>query len=241
LVGNVNISPYQDGKKQILFISNVAVHPEFRNQGVAGGLINHVIDYAFKLHFSSIWLQVRVENEIADHIYSAIGFQEMGIRDTWVIQPTSISKNEKLVDMSIARRKPEDWIKQEEWLIKMYPMEMQWQLEIDPSTFKPQIWQWIVNSISGRFYLHWSFFHLHQLAGVITWQSSFRFADQLWLAAATGFEDRIIESAFPFIQKQLIQKKPLMINLKEGIGKSTLSKVGFEKLHTLKWMKKLMN
>ena len=29
LVGNVNISHYQDGKNQILFISNVAVHPDF--------------------------------------------------------------------------------------------------------------------------------------------------------------------------------------------------------------------
>ncbi len=241
LIGNVNISLYQDNKNQILFISSIAVHPDYRNKGVARRLIQRVIDHAFQFRFSSVWLQVRLENEIAYRIYSSIGFKEWGIRDTWVLQPTSIRTDEKLPNMLITERRSEDWKKQEEWLIKMYPVEIQWQLEITPSNFKPQIWQRITNSIAGRYFLHWSFTHQQQLAGLITWQPSFRFADQLWLATRFGLEDQIIVSAFPFIQKQLMQKKPLMINLPEGIGNKALSKVGFEKMHTLKWMKKQIN
>ena len=238
LIGNLNISLYQDDKNQILFISNVAVHPDFRNKGVASRLIQQVIDYAFQFRFSSVWLQVRKENEIAYRIYSSIGFKEWDIRDTWVMQPTSLRTDERLPNMRITKRRSEDWKKQEEWLIKMYPVEIQWQLEITPSNFKPQIWQWITNSIAGKYFLHWSFVNQQQLEGVITWQPSFRFADQLWLAAKIGFEDQIIDNAFPFIHKQLMQKKPLMINLPEGIGNKALPKVGFEKMHTLKWMKK---
>ena len=241
LIGNVNISLYQDNKNKILFISNVAVHPDFRKKGVARQLIQQVVDYAFQFHFSSVWLQVRIENEIAYRIYSSMGFKEWSNRDTWVLPPSSISANEKLPNMQITERRSKDWKKQEEWLLKMYPVEIQWQLEIAPSNFKPQIWQRITNSIAGRYYLHWSFIQQQQLAGIITWQPSFRFADQLWLAARIGLEDQIIVRAFPFIQKQLMRKKPLMINLPEGIGNKALPKVGFEKMHTLKWMKKLIN
>ena len=159
LIGNVNISHYQDDKNQILFISNVAVHPDFRNQGLARRLIQQVIDYASQLNFSSVWLQVRMENEIAYRIYASTGFKEWGIRDTWVMQPTSLRTDEKLPNMLITKRRFADWKKQEEWLIKMYPGEIQWQLEITPSNFKPQIWQRITNSIAGRYFLHWSFIH----------------------------------------------------------------------------------
>jgi ribosomal protein S18 acetylase RimI-like enzyme len=241
LIGNVNISPYQDGKNQILFISNVAVHPDFRNQGVASRLIQQVIDYASQSKYSSLWLQVRKENEIAYRIYLSIGFKKWGIRDTWVKQPTPLRIDEKLPNLLIIKRRLADWEKQAEWLKAIYPEEIQWQLEISPSNLKPQIWQWITNSIAGRYFLHWSFVSQQQLVGVITWQPSYHFADQLWLAARNGFEDQIIADAFPFIQNQLNLKKPLLINLPEGIGSHALPEVEFEKMHTLKWMKKQIN
>lgn len=236
LIGNVNISPYQETNNHILFISNVAVHPDFRNQGVASQLIQQVIDYAFQFHFNSVWLQVRIENEIACRIYSSKGFKVWGIRDTWVMEPTPIFPVERIPKMSIAKRRSEDWKKQEEWLMEMYPLEIQWQLELNPSTLKPQIWQRIINSLTGRYYIHWSFIQKQQLAGVITWQPTFRYADQLWLAAGNGLVDQIIDSAFPLIQKQLMKKKPLMINLPEKVGHEVLPKVGFQKEHSLKWM-----
>ncbi len=241
LIGNVNISPYQDDKNKILFISNVAVHPDYRNQGLASQLIQQVIDFASQSKYSFLWLQVRKENEIAYRIYSSMGFMKWGIRDTWIKQSTSPRKDEKLPNLLITKRRLADWEKQAEWLRVIYPEEIQWQLEICPSNFKPQIWQWLTNSITGRYFLHWSFVSQQQLVGVITWQPSFHFADQLWLAARNGFEDRIIANAFPFIQNRLNLKKPLMINLPEGIGSNALLEAGFEKMHELIWMKKQIN
>jgi ribosomal protein S18 acetylase RimI-like enzyme len=241
LIGNVNVSPYQDDKERILFISNVAVHPDFRNQGVAKQLVQKAIDFGFQLHFSTLWLQVRKENEIAYRVYASIGFKEWGIRDTWIIQPTSLSNDEKSLFMLINQRRMEDWQKQEEWLKNIYPVEIRWQLEINPLNFRPQIWQSIKNAINGRNFLHWSFIFQKQLVGVITWQPSFRFADQLWLAVKVGFEDQLIDNAFPFIQRQLMQKKPLMLDLPEGLGEKVLPRVGFEKMHTLRWMKRQIN
>jgi hypothetical protein len=95
--------------------------------------------------------------------------------------------------------------------------------------------------IAGRHFFHWSFIYQQRLAGLITWQPSFRFADQLWLAAKAGFEDQIIVNVFPFIQIQLMQNKPLMINLPDGIVSKALLKVGFEKMNTLVWIKKQIN
>ena len=238
LIGNINISPYQDSKEKILFISNVAVHPDYRNLGIAKQLVQKAIDYTYQLHFTSVWLQVRKENEIAYHVYSSIGFKDWGNRDTWVIQPTSLGNDVKSPNILITRRRIVDWQKQEEWLKNIYPEEIRWQLEMSSLNFRPQIWQSIKNVISGRITLHWSFEDQQHLLGVITWQPSFRFADQLWMALKPGFEDRVIENAFPFIQRQLMQKKPLMLDLPEGLGSNALSKVGFEKMHTLRWMKR---
>jgi len=241
LIGNVNISPYQNGSERTLFISNVAVHPDFRSQGVAKKLLQQVINYASQSHFSSLWLQVRKENEIAMHIYSSIGFEERVIRNTWVIQPTHPLAIEKSPALNIIKRRYSDWNKQEEWLRKMYPEEIQWQMEMNFSNFKPQIGQWISNAIAGRYFLHWSFIQQQQLVGLLTWQPSFHYADQLWLAAEDGFEDQIIDNVFPYVQRQVRTKKPLMINLPEGIADKTLPKLGFEKIHTLVWMIKQIN
>jgi ribosomal protein S18 acetylase RimI-like enzyme len=241
LIGNINISSYQDANEKILFISNVAVHPDYRNQGIAKQLVQKAIDYAWQLHFTSVWLQVRKENEIAHHVYSSIGFKDWGIRDTWVIQPTTLCNDEKSPNILITSRRIVDWQKQEEWLKNIYPAEIRWQLEICSLNFRPQILQFIKNVISGRIFLHWSFEDQKILVGVITWQPSFRFADQLWMALQPGFEDQVIENAFPFIQKQLMQKKPLLLDLPEGLGSNALPKVGFKKMHTLRWMKRQIN
>jgi ribosomal protein S18 acetylase RimI-like enzyme len=241
LIGNVNISLYQDVKEKILFISNVAVHPDYRNQGIAKQMVQKAIDFAIQHQFSSIWLQVRKENEIAYHVYASIGFKDWGIRDTWVIQPSFSSRGEKLPKMLITRRRTVDWQKQEEWLNNIYPQEIRWQLEINSLNLRPHIWQSINNAINGRIFLHWSFVFQQQLVGVITWQPSFRFADQLLLAVEVGFEDKLINDAFPFVQRQLMRKKPLMLDLPEGFASNVLPNVGFEKMNTLRWMKRQIN
>lgn len=61
-------------------ITNVAVKPEFRRQGIANKLIIEFINLAKINNIESITLEVRVSNIAAQTLYKTFGFIEQGIR-----------------------------------------------------------------------------------------------------------------------------------------------------------------
>lgn len=61
-----------------LHIANLAVHPDFRRKGIAEKLLNSVIGSAGSC--SWIGLEVRRSNSAAIHLYSKLGFYEIGVR-----------------------------------------------------------------------------------------------------------------------------------------------------------------
>ena len=54
----------------------LAVAPEFRRQGIGGGLVNALVE-EFR---GAIWLEVRESNNAARKFYGFMGFQEIGRR-----------------------------------------------------------------------------------------------------------------------------------------------------------------
>ncbi|WP_090843361.1 ribosomal protein S18-alanine N-acetyltransferase [Alkalicoccus daliensis] len=61
-------------------ITNIAVHPEYRKQGIGEGLMKGAVDMAKMLGAEKLSLEVRVSNEGAQHLYKKFGFQPGGIR-----------------------------------------------------------------------------------------------------------------------------------------------------------------
>lgn len=66
---------------------NIAVHPDYRNQGVATELINTLIDKLLKRGSHSLMLEVRQTNEAAKNLYMALGFETVGIRKNYYRNP----------------------------------------------------------------------------------------------------------------------------------------------------------
>ena len=66
LVGNVTLAKRHDG---IWNLSNVAVLPSYRGQGIAGHLVDAGIEYARRQGATTLTLEVRENNEVAQHIY----------------------------------------------------------------------------------------------------------------------------------------------------------------------------
>lgn len=66
---------------------NIAVHPGYRNQGVATELINTLIDKLSKRGSHSLMLEVRQTNEAAKNLYMALGFETVGIRKNYYRNP----------------------------------------------------------------------------------------------------------------------------------------------------------
>lgn len=64
-------------------ITNVAVHPEFRNIGVGSHLVSGLIDIAKQKKITSLTLEVRKSNLVAQALYKKYGFQELGFRKAY--------------------------------------------------------------------------------------------------------------------------------------------------------------
>ena len=64
-------------------ITNIAVHPDYRRQGLASQLMNHIFDYCHKCNLGSVTLEVRESNLNAINLYKKHGFHIVGKRKNY--------------------------------------------------------------------------------------------------------------------------------------------------------------
>lgn len=70
------------------FITNLGVSESFRNMGVASELLKLLINYSNINYFEFISLEVRKSNIPAINLYKKFGFQQVGERRKFYINPT---------------------------------------------------------------------------------------------------------------------------------------------------------
>lgn len=66
---------------------NIAVHPDYRNKGIATDLIEGLIETLTKQGSHSLMLEVRATNEPAKNLYNKLGFEAVGIRKNYYRNP----------------------------------------------------------------------------------------------------------------------------------------------------------
>ncbi len=66
---------------------NVAVHPDFRRQGVAEALVTELVSQLKQMESHSLTLEVRASNEAAKALYEKLGFALAGIRPKYYRNP----------------------------------------------------------------------------------------------------------------------------------------------------------
>ena len=63
-----------------MHLINIAVHPEWRRQGIARSLLEFMIDFASQHRVKEIVLDVRVSNEGAISLYKKYSFRPIAVR-----------------------------------------------------------------------------------------------------------------------------------------------------------------
>jgi len=66
---------------------NVAVHPDFRRQGVAEALVNKLVENLKRMGSHCLTLDVRASNAPAIALYEKLGFSEIGRRKNYYRNP----------------------------------------------------------------------------------------------------------------------------------------------------------
>ncbi len=82
IVGNVTLSP-DIGRLDRYLITNVAVKPSYRRQGVARALMLASLEHLRKLNVKTALLNVRPNNAGAIKLYQDLGFGEVEMRGEW--------------------------------------------------------------------------------------------------------------------------------------------------------------
>lgn len=81
---------------------NIAVDPDYRNQGFAKTLLSHLIDQLMAITtpmpISTLWLEVRQSNTAAINLYHSLGFNQITIRKNYY--PTTDGKQEDAIIMA---------------------------------------------------------------------------------------------------------------------------------------------
>ena len=66
---------------------NVAVHPEFRRQGIGEKLVEQLVAQLKRISSHALMLEVRASNAPAIGLYEKMGFQQVGLRKNYYRDP----------------------------------------------------------------------------------------------------------------------------------------------------------
>ncbi|OCG61334.1 ribosomal protein S18-alanine N-acetyltransferase [Gilliamella sp. Nev3-1] len=81
---------------------NIAIHPNFRKQGLAKDLLNHLIERLITITspspITTLWLEVRQSNSPAMRLYQSLGFNQITVRKGYY--PTTDGKREDAIIMA---------------------------------------------------------------------------------------------------------------------------------------------
>ncbi len=245
LIGNLSLIPLRTFGKRIYLIANVAVHPDYRRQGIARALTQAALHKIKRLHGNQIWLQVRTDNQAAIQLYNSMGFDEICRRTTWDLQPQhyQISKlaAQDQGKFRVRRYQKQDWNQQKVWLMDNYPENVRWQIHIKESELKPGLIPSIRRLLDDIRIYHSSVTNEDQLAGVVTWQRSPGHTDHLWVAADPLYEPQVIKLALDEMIKHRKLRRKVVVDHPEGRSSSALEEIGFKNRFTLIWMQQTID
>lgn len=72
---------------------NIAIHPQYRKQGLATQLLQNLLDELTTKNISTLWLEVRASNHPAIQLYQHLGFNEITTRKNYYPTKTAIRED----------------------------------------------------------------------------------------------------------------------------------------------------
>jgi ribosomal protein S18 acetylase RimI-like enzyme len=238
IIGNLTLILIRRKMKHSYFIANVAVHPDFRGQGIARKLTDAAIAHVRQHGGRTIYLQVRSENEIAQKLYLTHGFTEMTRRTQWIFRPSQGQNILPPPEIRIMKRKRADWNQQLDWLKDVYPPEIAWNLPTNLSKLEPGFLNCMEQLLNGSINRTWVALQDEKMIGAATLVQRGEPSDYVWLGTSPVWEDLSILSLLPVVQQHMLAPHKLTVNFPTARGIDAFRKVGMVESNTLIWMKK---
>jgi len=236
VVGNVSLIPFIKNGKKVFLIANVATHPEYRRRGIARQLTAAAMEKAREKKAQSIWLHVRDDNPGAIELYRDLGFVEHSRRTNWYASPGTTPLVNLRANIQVTPRLPHDWPRQNAWLERTYPTELNWYNAQNLGIFQPGILNTLYRFFTDTNTLQWSAQRSGNLLGVLAYQRSNGYAGQLWAALPERPEPDAITSLLLHGRRLLSQSLSLTLDYPAGPMDDAIRAAGFMSQRTLSWM-----
>jgi ribosomal protein S18 acetylase RimI-like enzyme len=126
IVGNVTLQQADDSGSRWM-IANVAVHPDYRGQGIAGSLMQAALTRIKEMGGDWALLQVKKDNEIARKLYDHMGFDEVVTESHLrILQMADIPDTALPANVSLVRLYDRDWDAMKHLLHRSVPTSARW-------------------------------------------------------------------------------------------------------------------
>jgi ribosomal protein S18 acetylase RimI-like enzyme len=235
LVGNASLVPYFIRGRRFFMVANVAVHPDYRRQGIARALTERAVEHARQKGSPAVWLQVREENEGAQTLYRSLGFQERARRTTWLTE-----QDETTVvptpGVSLTSPGVTHWESQRSWLRRSYPAELAWHMAFRLYLLRPGFFGWLTRSMYDAQISQWAAVRNRQLLAAVAWQHSWGYSDLLWLAAPQNGDPAVVRNLLVHARQRSPAHRSVVLEYPARQYADAILAAGFKEHQTLVWM-----
>lgn len=214
-------------------LSNVAVRPDYRRQGIARALVQASIELVRKRREKTILLQVDGDNRGAQVLYASFGFRRLTTRTVWVRSvdqslPTNVKTG------PARRRRRGEWQAQWELARQVHPEGLIWPYPTAASFFRPHEF---VETLSFERSRHWVWSEAGQmLASLTARRGGERRTWRLILIVDPNAHGRVEVGLLARGLVELPKKGPVVLDYPVGDAEDELKELGFHPKRTLTWM-----
>jgi hypothetical protein len=215
-------------------LANVAVHPDYRRQGIARRLVQASLEYVGRRGGRELLLQVRVENAAAQHLYLQLGFGQISLRTSWLARRVGWL-DRWAIPSQVRRRKAGEWADEYALVSRMFPEGPLWPYPCDPRLLRAG---WLARLLAPEGGEHWFWTDSGRLRAALGARLNSDGQDfRLILCAEPEVEEQAGEALLAaYFKDGLHAGSQLVLDYPAGRLDSTLSRFGFIKEDTLVWM-----
>ena len=235
VVGNASLIPYFIRGRRSYLIANVAVHPDYRRNGIGRRLTAEAIEYIRRRGSHGAWLHVREDNPAAEQLYRTMGFLERARRSSWLSRP-EFEDFPLPRGMRIVSPRAGSWQQQRRWLEATYPPRLSWHMPIKIPALRPGLLGAIVRFFNTATIRQWAVVHNQEPGAFLSWQATLNYANALWLAAPERADEIAVLALLSHVRKALVGTRPLNIDYPAHRLEEVLARAGFTLQQTLIWM-----
>lgn len=235
IVGNVSLIPYFVHGQRFFLIANVAVHPDYRRQGIARLLTEQAIAHARQRSAPATWLHVREDNQAAVELYLSLGFVERARRTTW-FSAAEFSQPELPPGLRFTSPPGSAWEEQRSWLAQEYPAELSWHMPFRMNLLRPGLVGEFIRFLYNATIYQWALVSPNRLLGTVAWQTTAGYANALWLAVPPFSDEHLIHALLVHARQHIPSARPLMLDYPARKYADGIQRAGFTAHQTLIWM-----